>query len=41
MDGRLRVGVLKRHNLIILEDNPGGCAALDDSAENALVHKLI
>src|SRR5208282_49218 len=41
MDGRLRVGVLKRQDFIILEDNPGGYASLDDSAENARVHGLI
>jgi hypothetical protein len=38
MDGRLRMGVLKRHDFIILIDNLGGQASLDDSAENALVH---
>jgi hypothetical protein len=24
MDGRLRVGILERHDILILEDNPGG-----------------
>jgi hypothetical protein len=24
MGGRLRVGILKRHDFIVLEDNPGG-----------------
>jgi len=38
MDGRLRMGVLKRHDFIILKDNLGGQASLDDSAENALIH---
>jgi hypothetical protein len=38
MDGRLRVGVLKGHDFIILEDNPGGYASRDDLAEDALIH---
>jgi hypothetical protein len=38
MDGRLRMGILKRHDFIILKDNLGGQASPDDAAENALVH---
>jgi hypothetical protein len=38
MDGRLRFGVLKRHDFIILKDNPGRYAAFYDLAENALAH---
>ena len=38
VDGRLVMGILKPHDLLILENNPGGQASFYNPAEDALIH---